>query len=181
MLLLASKPAGQRAFCHRKIPTIEGRLLSWSIKAYWTTGPENYGPLRPESTPGYQDATTAGMRYSIITKPKSCPFVRHTAKGICRHPVVVKGSTELPRGFQGTVFTLTIRSESFGSVISSQTFFWLVGGEWDNRVMLKFSSLTFGFQPSWGLHACGQHPPPHGVSVSAENSETCIRLLCTSL
>lgn len=152
MLLLASKPAGQRDFCHRKIPTIEGRLPSWSIKAYWTTGPENYGPLRPESSLGYQDTTTAVAWDSIITKPKSCPFVRHTAKRICRHPLVGKGSTELPHGFQGTVFTSTLGVRVVGvSSACGHSADWLVG--WDNRVMLKSSSLTFEFRLAWDLHA----------------------------
>ena len=56
---------------------------------------------------------------------------------------------KFPKGFQGRVFKDRVKKRASGYVISSWTFFWLVGDE--------SASSTFWFQTVWVLYACGQH------------------------
>ena len=141
----------KQANLHLSVPfatgksTAEGRFLSWPIKDYKV---RELWSFQAWVISGHQEATTGGMRESVA-EPNSRPLARHAAKPIYGHHVLWwKRVQHLFTGHQARrtgsscskhLNSLMAFREGFlkstlgvrimGCVISSWTFFWLVGGE----------------------------------------------------
>ena len=82
--------------------------------------------LLPNQTWVYSPACSkADCWYQVVVKG-SAAFIAGTKQGVWAANIQ-KAWT--PNGFQGTVFKDRVRKRVAGCVISSWTFFWLVGGE----------------------------------------------------
>ena len=110
----------------------------------------------------------------IVTEPSLGPLAWCTAKAVCWHWVVMKESTafiagpskengqlvvkrpKLPSDFWQRVSKGKVKESVSGCLISSWTFFWLVGGE-VTRWYFGSQHHQLGSKPPGVYVLCGQH------------------------